>query len=81
MNPSEIHVHIDKLVLHGVKGTARRDIGEALQRELNLLLRQRGIPPAWKSDCDRIECGLVAAQPSTHAAGLGRHVASALYSE
>jgi hypothetical protein len=79
MNPREIEVHIEELVLHGFPPSARRQIGDALESELRELLAARGVPAAWLSSPDRIEAGAIGATRLTKSAVTGAQVANAVY--
>lgn len=76
MNPREIEVHIEELVLHGFAPETRWQIGDALADELRGLLSSRGIPPAWLSNPERIDAGKISL---TKPAATGAGVAGAAY--
>jgi hypothetical protein len=57
MNPREIEVHIEELVLHNFEASARWTIADALETELQTLLRERGLPAAWQGNPERIDAG------------------------
>ena len=49
MNPREIEVHIEELVLQGFPRSARWQIADAIENELRARLTKDGIPAAWQS--------------------------------
>ena len=63
LNPHEIEVHIEELVLHGFDPRARWTIGDALETELRGLLVERGLPVTWLQSPQRIDAG--AFQPAS----------------
>ena len=79
MNPREIEVHIDELILHGFAPRDRWQIGDALEHELRGLLAARGIPPTWLSSPERIDAGSIRAMSHTKSAVAGAEIASAVY--
>jgi len=76
-----VEVHIEELVLHGFAAGDRCGIGEAVERELALLLRESEIPNALRFDNAVDEIRGVAfntthdAKPAT----LGRQIATTVY--
>jgi hypothetical protein len=79
MNPREIEVHIEELVLHGFAANARWQIGDAIEQELRGLLAAKGIPPAWLSSPDRIDAAASRAISPAKSAQAGAHIAGAIY--
>jgi hypothetical protein len=79
MNPREIEVHIEELVLHGFAPSARWQIGDALARELRGLLTARGVPPAWLSSPERIEAGAIRATGLTKFTDAGAQIAGVIH--
>jgi hypothetical protein len=46
MNPCEVELHIEELVLRGFAGGDRHQIRAVVQQELARLLSEQGIPPS-----------------------------------
>ena len=59
MNPREIEVHIEELVLHGFAPSDRWHIGDALESELQGLLITHGFPAAWQTDPRKLDAGSI----------------------
>ncbi len=76
MNPAEIEVHIEELVLHGFPPGSRWQIGDTLEHELRGLLAAQGLPPGWLASAERIDAGAIAL---TTPAATGAEVAQAVY--
>ena len=76
MNPCEIEVHIEELVLHGFPRAAQWQIADAIENELRARLTKDGIPVAWQSSPRQLDAGSV--KSNTHA-GLGAKVARAIH--
>jgi len=76
MNPREIEVHIEELVLHGFPRAARWQIADAIENELRKQLAKDGIPVAWQSSPRQLDAGSI--KSNTHA-GLGAEVARAIH--
>ena len=79
MNPREIEVHIEELVLHGFSPNDRWRIGDALEDELRDLLAAKGIPPAWLASPERIDADTVRRAGLTKPAATGAEISSAVY--
>ena len=79
MSPSEIDVHIEELVLHGLGPGDRWRIGDALEQELRGLLAAKGIPPAWFTSPERIDAGAISAICLTRPAVAGSQIGNAVY--
>ncbi|MBA2435921.1 MAG: hypothetical protein H0V54_12730 [Chthoniobacterales bacterium] len=76
MNPREIDLHIEELVLHGFAPEARWQIGDTLEHELRGLLTAQGVPPEWLASPERIDAGAIAlTKPMT----TGAEIAQAAY--
>jgi hypothetical protein len=75
MNPREIEVHIEELVLHGFAASERWKIGDALESELRGLLAAQGLPRAWLSNPERIQTAAHLTKP----ASAGFEIAAAAY--
>jgi len=76
MNPREIDVHIEELVLHGFPRSARWQIADAIGNELRKKLAKDGIPVAWQSSPRQLDAGSI--KSNTHA-GLGAKIARAVH--
>jgi hypothetical protein len=78
MNPRQIEVHIEELVLHGFPRSARWQIADAIENELRARLTKDGVPAAWQSSPRQLDAGSV--KSNTHA-GLGAKVARAIHGD
>jgi hypothetical protein len=76
MNPREVEVHIEELVLHGFAADARWSIADGLQSELRGLLAERGVPAAWQTSPERIDAGSIRL---TNPGSTGKAVAAAIH--
>ena len=77
MNPREIEVHIEELVLHGFPAGSRWDIADALEQKLRTLVAEGGLPRAWQSNPERIVAGTIqsgAQKPAFTGEQIGRAV-------
>lgn len=79
MNPREINVHIEELILHGFARGTRWDVAEAIERELRGLLVTRGIPPAWQTSPERLDTAPIPAAAQTKPAVTGEQIARVVY--
>lgn len=79
MNPREITVHIEELVLDGFPESERYQVGDALQHELRGLLAKSGLPPSWLANSDRIDAGAIRTISRTKSADAGAQIADAVY--
>jgi hypothetical protein len=79
MNPREIDVHIEELVLHGFKPANRWLIADALEQELRGLLTAKGVPSQWLSSPERIEGGTISCAGLTKPKRAGTEIAGAAY--
>ncbi len=77
MNPREIEVHIEELVLHGFEPQDRYPVADALERELHGLLRQEGLPAAWAGSPEMLSAGTVRLTKSP--AATGKQLAAAIH--
>lgn len=70
-------VHIDRLLLHGVRGRDRDALADALREELGLLLAEPGAVRALtgRRDSDRVQAGRIRIARERGAADTGRAVA------
>ena len=79
MNPREIEVHIEELVLYGFESAARWSIGDAVESELRGLLAEKGVPVSWLANPERIEAGAIRANSVTRPTATGAQIAEAIY--
>ena len=79
MNPREIEVHIEELILHGFAPGTRWEVADALQSELRGLFAERGLPTGWHASPERIEAGAIHAGAKTKPASTGEQIARAVY--
>ena len=79
MNPREIEVHIEELVLHGFKPANRWLIADALEQELRELLTAKGVPAEWLSSSERIEGARISSASLTKPERAGVEIAGAAY--
>ena len=79
MNPREIDVHIEGLVLHGFDPRSRWSVADALENELRGLLENQGLPTAWLTGPAEIDAGAIASPGSTNPTSVGARIASAIY--
>lgn len=76
MNPREIEVHIEELVLHGFDPSNRWRIGDALELKLRDLLAREGLPASWRNNPERVDAGVVRLTNQTH---IGAQIAGAVH--
>ena len=76
-----VDLHIEQLVLHGFPASDRQRIGNALQRELQRLVAEQGLPRAIGSDSTiaRLDAGAFDVVPHATAETIGAQVARVLY--
>ena len=79
MNPREIDVHIEELVLHGFEPANRWLIADALEQELRGLLTANGVPSQWLSSPERIQAGTLSTGSLTKPERAGAEIAGAAY--
>jgi len=79
MNPREINIQIEELVLHGLPTDARHQIGTVVETELSRLLQKNGLPDAWRSNANRLDAGVIRATPLTSPATTGARIADVVY--
>ena len=78
MNPREIEVHIEELVLHGFQPYDRWPIAAALEGELRGLLAECGLPRGWLQSQKEIVASPLCPGNLTRRAQ-GRKIALAIY--
>lgn len=76
MNPRQIEVHIEELVLHGFPRSARWQIADAMESELREQLAKDGIPAGWQSSPRQLDAGSI---KSNTQAGFGAKIARAIH--
>ena len=79
MKSREIEVYIEELVLHRFDPANPWRIADALQQELRGLLAERGVPPVWLSNPERIEGGRINYASLTKPERTGAEIAGAAY--
>lgn len=75
MNPREIEVHIEELVLHGFAPNERWSVADALENELRARLTADGVPAAWSASPERLDLETVRL---TNSQPTGRQIAAAI---
>lgn len=78
MRPN-VELHIEELVLHGLSPYDRFRIGDALERELNRLFIERGVPPVQGGYIGRLDGGAFEAKPDATPEVMGDSIARAVY--
>jgi hypothetical protein len=80
LQPS-IELRIEELLLHGFAPGDRYVIGEAVERELALMLREQGIPNSLHFDnaTDEIRGATFDVAPNAKPPVIGRQIAGAVY--
>ncbi len=78
MNPREIEVHIDELVLNGVDPRLRWSVADALKSRLTALLTHGGLPNRWLSNQERLSTGRLRERATSDGPALGGAIADAL---
>ena len=81
MNPSDVELHIEELLLHGFAASDRHRIAEAVEGELARLLAERGVPPALAQEGElaRVDGGSFDVAPDSSAEAVGNQATRALY--
>jgi hypothetical protein len=81
MKPANIALHIEELVLHGFAPGDRYRIAAAVERELQRLFAEQGVPPFCTGDIDsaRMDAGAFNIASGSTAEACGAQVAQALY--
>ena len=76
-----INLHIEELVLHGLRGSEHRRIGAAVQRELERLIREQGIPlnVNGSASIPLLRTAPVKLRPGTTATATGAGIGRAMY--
>jgi hypothetical protein len=76
INPREIEVHIEELILHGCAPGQRWEIGDALENELRALLAEKGLPAGWLASPAQIDAGTIRL---TRTSTAGAQIAEAIH--
>jgi hypothetical protein len=84
MRPQNIELHIEELVLHGFAAKDRYTIGAAVQRELQRLFVEQGVPqllqpPGQGCELAGTDGGAFAVKPGDPAHIIGVQVARSVY--
>jgi len=81
MSSLDLELNIEELVLHDLPGADRDLIAQAVQRELERLFVERGIPPSLEGggEVARLDGGNFEARPGSSAEEIGTQVARSLY--
>ena len=76
-----IDVRIDELLLHGINGTDRFRIANAVQGELTRILSEQGLPESFQSSWsrERLAGGALSLERITRGEMLGNQIAQAVY--
>ncbi len=76
-----IKLQVDELVLHGFAPGDRQRISAAVERELERLLSERGLPANLQQGGDRpvLNGGSFAVRPNARPEAIGAQVARAIY--
>jgi len=76
-----VELHIEELVLHGFAPGDRHRIGEAVGRELQRLLAERGAPPLLHRNAELalMDAGEFNVRPNPKLEIVGAQVAQAIY--
>jgi len=83
MKRQNIELHIEELVLHGFSPGDRDGIAQAVERELAMLIEERGAPPSLErvSEVAHVDGGAFEVAPDSRAQVVGAKVAKAVYGE
>jgi hypothetical protein len=82
MRSRRIEIAIEELVLHGLDPSDRDGIREVIERELQRLFTERGVPPQLSrsgSKIVRLDNARAEVQAGSRAAEIGSQVARSLY--
>lgn len=82
MNPPNIKLHIDRLVLRGIGADVDRErLGAAVRQELTRLFAEEGVSPSIHRDghAARVDGGAFHLVPGTRAETIGGQIARAVY--
>ena len=76
---SDIHLHIEELVLHGFAPGDRQRIGEAVERELTRLIAAQPLSQKQNVSMDRVDGGSFHMQINARPASVGEQIAGAIH--
>jgi hypothetical protein len=76
-----VEINIDELVLHGFAPGDRYKIGQAVEHELERLVREQGLPGTWPAgrNVDRLNAGTFSIKEGTRAESIGIQAAKTVY--
>jgi hypothetical protein len=78
---ARVDVQIEELALHGFPPLAAGRVGEAVERELSLLVAARGLPTSFRADraAASLDGGVFPLGAAGDARGLGARIAGNVY--
>lgn len=81
MKKQNIELHIEELVLHGFPPGDRRSIGGAVERELAMLIAEKGAPAALVNggEIEKLDGGSFQAVQGSKPEATGAQIARAIY--
>jgi hypothetical protein len=81
MRPTNVELHIEELVLHGLAPGDRYRIGEAVERELRRLFAEQGAPASLTQggEIERMDGGSFGVAEGSRGDAIGAQVAQAVY--
>ena len=81
MNPENVELHIEELLLRGFAPGDRYRIGDAMERELARLFAERGTPPslARGGEIERLDGGAFEVAHGSKSETVGAQVAQTIY--
>jgi hypothetical protein len=81
MKPSRVELEIEELVLHGFAPGDRHRIAGAIERELERLFTERGVPPSLgrAGSIEQVDGGTFEAKPHAKPEATGARIAHAIY--
>jgi hypothetical protein len=78
----EININIEELVLEGFKASDKYAIADALERELESLLREQGLTPGTHPSTlrmDRLNAGSITLHPGKRSTSFGSQLGRAIF--
>jgi len=81
MKKQNIELHIEELVLHGFSPGDRHGIAQAVERELAILIEERGAPADLLNnrEIERLDGGSFQVMPGSKPEAAGAKIARAVY--
>jgi hypothetical protein len=76
---ADVELHIEELVLTGFAQSDRHRIGDAVERELARLLKQKAIPGTNSAAIDLVNAGRFQVAHGAKAQEIGRQIAQTVY--